>query len=795
MAAVWYRARAELRRRWKATVGLALLIALVGAVVLTVVAGARRSASGFDRFLDMSLAADATIFYSDPARLAQVERLPQVEVVGRIVAPLFAPLPSGPEGRQFLIVAGPGGRFLGDVDRVRVVRGRAPDPDRPDELTVNEQVAADHRLAVGQQVTLRSFASEQFEALGANPEPAGPSVTARVVGVVRAPSDVADLTSEDLPAAYLTPAFYRAYGEAMATFDGVSRIRLRDGQADLAAFSEAANRIFADDTEFAIQPASAEVARVQDAIDVVVIGLLLFAAAAGLAGLVAVGQALGRWLSNAQPDEPTLAGLGMSRAERTAAAGLALAPAVLGGALLAGVGAALASPLMPISIARQAEPDPGFSLDSRVLGLGVVALVLVLGAFTIAAAWHRTRMTSSSEAPAPGPSRPSAVASAIAAAGLPPALTAGARMAFEPGRGRTAVPVRAGLAGVILGIASLAAVTVFVASQTALVGTPAHYGWNWDASVPGQGLGGGGPSVVDRHGADLAADPAVADLAAVSVSHIEIPGAYLHVVAFSDLKGSIEPTILEGRSPQGADEVVLGTATLRRFGRSVGASMESPGANGPITLRIVGRAAIPSLNTDAVADDGVVMTGEGAEGLATTQSHSELLVNWARGTDEEAARGALEERVGTVVTDKPPSDVVNLERIRAIPRALAVFFALLGVLAVGHTLVTAVRRRGRDLAVLKALGLGPGQVWAAVAWQASLVVIAGLALGVPIGVAAGRWAWTLVADGVGVVNRPEVPLVGLAALLPAALLIANVVAAFPAWAAARTRPALVLRAE
>jgi len=126
---------------------------------------------------------------------------------------------------------------------------------------------------------------------------------------------------------------------------------------------------------------------------------------------------------------------------------------------------------------------------------------------------------------------------------------------------------------------------------------------------------------------------------------------------------------------------------------------------------------------------------------------------------------------------------------------LAVFFALLGVLAVGHTLVTAVRRRGRDLAVLKALGLGPGQVWAAVAWQASLVVIAGLALGVPIGVAAGRWAWTLVANGVGVVNRPEVPLVGLAALLPAALLIANVVAAFPAWAAARTRPALVLRAE
>jgi len=93
------------------------------------------------------------------------------------------------------------------------------------------------------------------------------------------------------------------------------------------------------------------------------------------------------------------------------------------------------------------------------------------------------------------------------------------------------------------------------------------------------------------------------------------------------------------------------------------------------------------------------------------------------------------------------------------------------------------------------LGFRRGQVSATVAWQAGLLVLVGLAIGVPLGLVAGRWAWTLVANGVGIVNRPEIPVVALAVTVGAALLIANVVAAFPAWAAARTQPAAALRTE
>ncbi|HEV2922158.1 MAG TPA: hypothetical protein VG673_23415, partial [Actinomycetota bacterium] len=61
MAAVWVRARAELRRRWRATVLLALLVGLAGGVVLAAVAGARRTATVTDRFLAYHRATNVSV--------------------------------------------------------------------------------------------------------------------------------------------------------------------------------------------------------------------------------------------------------------------------------------------------------------------------------------------------------------------------------------------------------------------------------------------------------------------------------------------------------------------------------------------------------------------------------------------------------------------------------------------------------------------------------------------------------------------------------------------------------------
>jgi ABC-type antimicrobial peptide transport system permease subunit len=189
------------------------------------------------------------------------------------------------------------------------------------------------------------------------------------------------------------------------------------------------------------------------------------------------------------------------------------------------------------------------------------------------------------------------------------------------------------------------------------------------------------------------------------------------------------------------------------------------------------------------------MTGEGADGLATTQSSFDLLFNWTPGADHRAALGRLEEEFGEVVTDKPPSDVVNLERVTAIPRALGVFLGGLALLAVGHTVLVTVRRRHRELAVLKALGLRPRQVADTVRWQATLMIGTGLLLGVPLGIAVGIWSWTVVTSAMGLDNQPEVPLAAVAVTIIVALALVNLVALVPARSGARTQTAKALRAE
>ncbi len=142
-----------------------------------------------------------------------------------------------------------------------------------------------------------------------------------------------------------------------------------------------------------------------------------------------------------------------------------------------------------------------------------------------------------------------------------------------------------------------------------------------------------------------------------------------------------------------------------------------------------------------------------------------------------------------------PSDIVSYERVRTTPLVLAGVLALLAIATVTHALVTAVRRRRRDLALLKTLGFTRRQVMGSVAWQASTFAFLALVIGVPVGVIVGRWAWTALADDLGTVAEPIVPVLAVVLAVPVVLLIANAVAYVPGRIAARLRPATVLRSE
>ena len=87
-----------------------------------------------------------------------------------------------------------------------------------------------------------------------------------------------------------------------------------------------------------------------------------------------------------------------------------------------------------------------------------------------------------------------------------------------------------------------------------------------------------------------------------------------------------------------------------------------------------------------------------------------------------------------VLSVQRPAEIVNYRSMGGIPAILGAALAAGAVAALGLTLVASVRRRSRDLALLKTLGFTHRQLAGAVAWQSSVAVLIGTVLGVPLGI-------------------------------------------------------------
>ncbi len=103
------------------------------------------------------------------------------------------------------------------------------------------------------------------------------------------------------------------------------------------------------------------------------------------------------------------------------------------------------------------------------------------------------------------------------------------------------------------------------------------------------------------------------------------------------------------------------------------------------------------------------------------------------------------------------SAIVNTEQMGSQPLALALGLAVAAVLSLALTVLSLVRRRRRELALLKALGMTRSQVRAVIAWQTTLTLLIAVAVGGALGIAGGRLAWHAFAGSLGVVPIVEVP--------------------------------------
>ncbi|MEX2555079.1 MAG: FtsX-like permease family protein [Actinomycetota bacterium] len=798
MGAVWMRFRAELRRRWRAWLGLALLVGAFGGAVVGAAAGATRTDSVVDRSIAKRRPPDIFI-----VPVFGIQELGP-ELAGALDLDHLRAFPSVADGTHMFLLPTVENMDVAATDDTRLgteifpselVEGRLPDPDRADEAVAN--VVAMNRLGLhaGDHYTIHFQTNFGF---GAEPRPAA-TVRFRITGITAGLGDLAAIAE---PGLSLTPAFLDRYGDR---FDDVrqvelSMLRLRNGAESYAAFRKDVEKVTEGTTVFYNESAGWTEARRSFGLQAD--SLWILAGVLALVTVLVLGQTIARQTFVESAEHPVLGSLGFTRAQLSSIGILRAATIGIAGALAAILVAAGTSPLAPFGSARLADPSPAFLLQRGPLAIGAAAIVLVVVALALIPSWRAARVVGAGPGSIEEWNRPARIAGAASRAVPGPSAAVGVRMAFERGRGRTAVPVRTTISATAVGVLALTAALVVGSSLDHLTTTPRLYGWNWDVAAVSPAFNDGqepDPAAGARNRAALRALPGIA-----SVSFGPEGGQLLVndviVEPFGlELGAAVAPPLLDGRAPAAPNEIALARKTLAAARAKIGDTVQVgfQGTTVRAPFRVVGITVLPLSGDSTTLGDGVWIPVEDLGRLfGELIPMDRALIRFAPDADRAAIAKTLGERFNAEIKDaEPPGTVVDFGAVSQMPHVLAGIVGLLAAGTIGYGLVTAVRRRRRDLSILKALGLDRRQVRWAVAWQASATALATLALSIPLGVIAGRLIWIAFANASGFLAAPIVDLALIALTVPAAVIVANLISALPARIAARTVPAVVLRTE
>ncbi len=819
---VSYRLRANLRRGWRVGIGLALLVAVLGGVVLATAAGARRTSSAYGRLLDVvnppellvSPAGGGPGFDPSPFydALAEVPGIRGMRVFAGIPVVPQAGTPSARLGEALSGggVLAPIGDSSQDVGRPRLVAGRLPDPARADEVMVSELLARTGGVDVGDHIDAVILEPDETDSvvLVATPDKGTPiRLTVTGIGVLHeevVPFD--DLSSSGT--ARGTAALSAMVDRGTTNFEGAmvdvepgtDLVALTDVIEDLGERPElgTGGAVFVSDQ-------AAAASAVNDSMRPLAFALGVAAVAIGFVALLVVGQAISRATREANDDVDALRAIGSRPADRVAF--LASRAAVIGvvGAVGAVVLAVALSDRFPFGVARVAEPEPGLRIDPLVLvaGAGAVAVLTTLSALPSAFLGAHRR---------PQRPRPSLLAGAAAASGLSPAAVQGVRFATTGSASRS-VPLRSTLVAVTVAIMAVVATVTFAASLVALIDTPSRYGQGWDRMVDAQF----GPAPVTRVVDQLESVPDVEGIGVGNYGDVTVNGVPVTAFDLRSVRGLVSVGIVDGRPAAAADEIVLGGETMDSIGVDVGDRVDVDRGGGVEPMLITGRGVFPQMGQGSFSTTGL---GSGAQlaggSLAFFGFTGDLPPDYeldgqrynfvaidvdgdpsSVDVEMRALEAAAEDEgaLAVIRTEQPPTTIRDLERVRVVPAVMAAVLALIAVVALAHLLLTSVRERRRELALLRTLGFSRWQLRTSVGWHASVIAVGALLVGAPLGIVLGRTVWRRYAEGLHAAAPPETPWTWLAVAALATLAVANLVAALPGRSAARTSPAIILREE
>jgi hypothetical protein len=802
------RLRAEARQRWRGWLGLVLMIGVFGGTTIATVAGARRTDTAYPRFLaesnpfDQFLLGVSTNGEEDPVNPESLMKVPTVTAV--IKAYFFGFLNTGSEDA---VIGTPDDRFDRTFNAVKVIEGHRP--TGADEIAVPVAIAEKIGARVGQT---RAFT---FAAKPPPGQPPSPDhivrIDLKVAAIIAAPGEFPPEGDLGPPHIHVTAAFARANLDRVYS-DRYFLVWLRRGTADLPAFRDGLRANFGGRPAIGYAQ-SAFSKNVIRSFHLQATALWLFAACLGFVALLVLGQTLGRQALTEGVEYPALRALGLTRRELTTLGFTRASILALAGIALALPVAILLSPLAPRGLARAAEPHPGFAFDWTALGLGGLIALLMLLAFATIPILRAARLAATLDGWQEATERVSRSSVFANRVGASAAAVIGMRFALEPGRGRTAVPVRATIVGVALAVAAVVTALGFGASLDHLLSTPRLYGVTWTVLARYMGEDGSESPGVERLKADL---EAVRHAPGVASAGLAIPGIPFFINGVqADGMGlpagdeTFEPPILDGHSPRTGTEIVLGPKTLAMVHKKIGDRVQV-GAVGvrSTTFTIVGKAVVPVVGHTGNLGEGSLMTFEGIRAFDPDNAYiAKQIGEQDTGTffvrfNERASKAdrsrlikTLQDRSYEVEPPPQPGDLVNFGRSQSLPFILSGMLGLLALATLAHVLFTSISRRRRDLAILKTLGFTRGETRRAVAWQSTTFVAVSSAIGLGAGVLGARWLWTRYAESLGILPAPRVPALIVLGIVPAGIVIANALALLPARSAARTRPAMILRTE
>ncbi|MGI9624339.1 MAG: FtsX-like permease family protein [Acidimicrobiales bacterium] len=779
-------------RRW---IILGLIIGVGVTAGATSLVAARSTATAFDRIRELAQMEAVSVSHNRHPDVAEAElgKIEGVDALYHRVGLVYEVAGTPPGAIQASLAIWDGDEYPGGLI---VLDGRLPDPSSPTEVMISQGAVERTGLGVGDQLDLTHIglgdvaAGEEMFVF--TPE------TGLVVGVVALPRELFDDEAARFGSIVHSPA--RARQQVETAFWSETGVVVDDPKA-IAEVERRVRQLGWDLN----QDATVDKAVAHDSARPLVVVLYVLAGLVFVATALVGSQALLRVLDSYTTDVRTLEAVGLQRRDFALLDGATGLFVALVAALVAALGTIVGSLVGSLGWAADVDPRTGIHVDWPVLigvVLGIVAVAMVV---SVTAGLNRTSDRTRS--------RPATVPTWVPGRAVPQATAA-----FMAGDDRRRLVGGVLLGGV--GVSVLIAVAVFLSSLQGLVDEPARYGHHGDLVVRDQ-YGDIEPAELNRR---FGGDPAVLEVTGFGQTSFLVNGsAAVPGVTVFNVKGEPSVSLSRGRLPLQSGEALLGGATMEQLGVELGDSISIQRVPGPddqfesdfvpsaVDVVVVGSVVIAPISMGpgpqaARLDEGIWVN---ATVLRDGGDHPDA-PEWAILRLDEADPASLASAhppgdPGDLLAQWPasiewfegaePTEVSQAES--AIPLLLGTAFV--SVLAVAVLIaqgrLSHIRQNRAAYGLLDAVGFTRRQVASTVAWQAVIVSVATLLIGLPLGLVGGRLWWSSFSDQLGVLGTSDIDPTLVLVISFLVVAAATAVSLIPAVWVGRTSTASVLGQE